>query len=76
MNKFQRGYISGELLIAISIVAIVLAISVPAYLINTSTDKSIVEAIKAGADPLAAKCALTNTGDRAECIVAAVKGKQ
>jgi len=36
-------------------------------------DAQITEMVKAGADPLAASCALSNAQDRSVCVVVAVK---
>ena len=68
MNKFI-----GEMICAITGIIFVLLIAVPIYLSSVLTDKAIVEAIKAGADPLEAKCALTHTSDRTECVLVAAK---
>jgi len=68
MNKFI-----GEMICAIATIVIVLSISVFIYLSGASTDKAIVEAIKTGADPLEARCALASRSDSIECALVAAK---
>lgn len=78
MNK-QKGYIDETLQTLFGLSLIVAIIALPISLKQTSkhADEAVLQAIQAGADPLAAKCALQGGGGSAECIISAMyKGKK
>jgi len=70
MNK-QKGYIDESLQVLLGIGLIIAIIALPIYLSSKHTDEAILQAIQAGADPLAAKCAFLS-GASNECVIAAV----
>lgn len=69
MNK-EKGYIDETLQVLLGLGLIVAIIALPIYLSSKHTDEAVLQAIQAGADPLAAKCALQGGGP--ECIIPAM----